>query len=141
MERTLAIIKPDAVKGRLVGTILQQIEETGLRILALRLIHLSEAQAEGFYAVHRGRPFFRGLTDYISSGPSVVLALEGGDAIRQWRELMARVDPVRAAAGTVRREFTGSIERNVTHGSDGPETAAFEISYFFPGIELGGPVR
>jgi nucleoside-diphosphate kinase len=141
MKRTLAIIKPDAVRGRLVGKILQQIEETGLRILALRLVHLSEAQAEGFYAVHRGRPFFRGLTEYISSGPSGVMALEGEDAIGRWRDLMGRADPVRTAAGTVRREFTGTIERNVTHGSDAQDTAAFEIAYFFSGIELGEPGR
>jgi nucleoside-diphosphate kinase len=138
MERTLAIIKPDAVRGRLVGKILQQIEEAGLEIRAMRLVRMSEEEAEGFYAVHRGRPFFEGLTGYISSGPSVVLALEAESAIQRWRDLMAKVDPVRVAAGAIRREFTGTIERNVTHGSDGPETAAFELSYFFPGIELGG---
>ena len=137
MERTLAIIKPDAVRGRLVGKILQQIEEAGFLIRAMRLVRMSEEEAEGFYAVHRGRPFFKGLTGYISSGPSVVFALEAEDAIKEWRDLMAKADPVRVAAGALRGEFTGTIERNVTHGSDGPESAAFELSYFFPGIELG----
>ncbi|MBE3072344.1 MAG: nucleoside-diphosphate kinase [Acidobacteria bacterium] len=137
MERTLAIIKPDAVSRRLAGKIIDRIEQSGLRIRALRLVHLSRADAEGFYAVHRERPFFRSLTEYMSSGPAIVLALEGEDAIRAWRSLMGATDPVKADAGTIRRDFGTSIERNATHGSDAPETAAFELGYFFRGIELG----
>jgi nucleoside-diphosphate kinase len=138
MQRTLAIIKPDAVERRLAGTILQRIEEAGFQIRAMRLVRLSRREAEGFYAVHRERPFFRGLTEFMSSGPAVVLALEAPDAIRRWRDLMGATDPAKAAEGTLRREFGSSIERNATHGSDAPETAAFELAYFFPGIELVG---
>ncbi len=138
MERTLAIIKPDAVERRLAGRILQRIEEAGFRIRALRMVHLTKPQAEGFYAVHRERPFFASLTDFMSSGPSIVLVLEGPDAISRWRALMGATDPARAEPGTIRREFGTSIERNVTHGSDGPETAAFEVGYFFPGLDLVG---
>jgi nucleoside-diphosphate kinase len=136
MERTLAIIKPDAVERRLAGRILQRIEEGGFQIRAIRLIHLSRAQAEGFYAVHRERPFFRSLTEFMSSGPSVVLALEAPDAIRTWRTLMGATDPAKADVGTIRKEFGASIERNATHGSDAPETAAFEVGYFFRGVDL-----
>jgi nucleoside-diphosphate kinase len=139
MERTLAIIKPDAVERRLAGRILQRIEDAGFRIRALRMVHLTKAQAEGFYAVHRQQPFFGSLTDFMSSGPSIVLVLEGPEAISRWRMLMGATDPARAAPGTIRREFGTSIERNVTHGSDGPETAAFELGYFFPGMELVSP--
>ena len=136
MERTLAIIKPDAVAGRLAGKIIDRIEQSGLQIRALRLVRLSRADAEGFYAVHRERPFFRSLTEYMSSGPAIVLALEGEDAIGAWRGLMGATDPARADAGTIRRDFGTSIERNATHGSDAPETAAFELGYFFRGVEL-----
>ncbi|MFB3854502.1 MAG: nucleoside-diphosphate kinase [Vicinamibacterales bacterium] len=136
MERTLAIIKPDAVASRLAGRILQRIEEDGFRILAMRLVRLSRAEAEGFYAVHRDRPFFASLTAYMSSGPAIVMALEREDAIARWRELMGATDPSKAAQGTIRREFGTSIERNATHGSDAPGTAAFELGYFFPGIDL-----
>ncbi len=136
MERTLAIIKPDAVERRLAGRILQRIEEAGFQIRAMRLVHLTRAQAEGFYAVHRARPFFAGLTGFMSSGPAVVLALEAPDAIRKWRDLMGATDPAEAADHTLRKEFGSSIERNATHGSDAPETAQFELGYFFPGIEL-----
>lgn len=136
MERTLAIIKPDAVSRRLAGKIIDRIEQSGLRIRALRLVHLSRADAEGFYAVHRERPFFRSLTEYMSSGPAIVLALEGEDAIRAWRGLMGATDPAKADAGTIRRDFGTSIERNATHGSDAPETAVFELGYFFRGVEL-----
>ncbi len=139
MERTLAIIKPDAVEGRVAGRILQRIEEGGFQIRAMRLVHLTRAQAEGFYAVHRARPFFGGLTTYMSSGPAVVMALEAPDAIRRWRELMGATDPAKAAEGTIRKEFGTSIERNATHGSDAPETAQFELGYFFPGVELAEP--
>jgi nucleoside-diphosphate kinase len=138
MERTLAIIKPDAVSRRLAGRILQRIEETGFEIRAMRLVRLNRAQAEGFYAVHRERPFFKSLTEFMSSGPAIVLALEAPDAIRKWRDLMGATDPAKAGAGTIRKEFGTSIERNATHGSDAPETAAFELGYFFPGVDFAG---
>ena len=136
MERTFAIIKPDAVERRLAGKILARIEEAGFTVRAMRLHHLSEKEAEGFYAVHRERPSFGGLTDFMSSGPCVLLALEAPDAIRRWRALMGATDPGKADAGTLRKEFGSSIERNATHGSDAPETAAFELGYFFRGIEM-----
>ena len=135
-ERTLAIIKPDAVERHLTGAILQRIEAQGFQIRAMRLVHLSKKQAEGFYAVHRDRSFFASLTDFMSSGPAVVLVLEAIDAIKRWRALMGASDPAKADAGTLRKEFAQSIERNAIHGSDAPETAAFEIGYFFAGIEL-----
>ena len=136
MERTFAIIKPDAVKAKFTGKILQRIEEAGFTIRAMQLRHLSVKQAEGFYAVHRERPYFASLTQFMSSGPCVVLALEADDAIRKWRTLMGATDPAKADAGTLRKDFGASIEHNATHGSDAPETAAFELGYFFPGIEL-----
>ena len=136
MERTLAIIKPDGVERKLIGAILQRIEEEGFRILGLRLLRLSPRQAEGFYAVHRERPFFSALTSFMSSGPAVVLVLEAPEAIARWREVMGATDPRRAAEGTLRRQFASDIERNVVHGSDAPATAADEIAYFFPQIEL-----
>jgi len=136
MERTFAIIKPDAVERRLVGQILARIEAAGFAIRAMRLQHLTTKEAQGFYAVHRERPFFRGLTEFMSSGPCVLLALEADDAIRQWRALMGATDPAKADAGTLRKEFGSSIERNATHGSDAPETAAFELGYFFRGMEM-----
>src|SRR5687767_6660698 len=135
MERTFAIIKPDAVERRLAGTILTRIEEAGFIVRAMRLQHLTKKEAEGFYAVHRERPFFGALTDFMSSGPCVLLALEAPDAIRKWRTLMGATDPAKADAGTLRKEFGASIERNATHGSDAPETAAFELGYFFRGME------
>ena len=138
MERTLAIIKPDAVSRRLAGRIVQRIEEAGFEILAMRLVRLNRAQAEGFYAVHRERPFFKSLTEFMSSGPAIVLALQAPDAIRKWRDLMGATDPARADAGTLRKEFGASIERNATHGSDAPDTAAFELGYFFPGVDFAG---
>jgi nucleoside-diphosphate kinase len=136
METTFAIIKPDAVRASYTGKILQRIEEAGFQIRAMRLRHLSQKDAEGFYAVHRERPFFASLTTFMSSGPCVVLALQAPDAIKKWRTLMGATDPAKADAGTLRKEFGGSIENNATHGSDAPETAAFELGYFFPGIEL-----
>jgi nucleoside-diphosphate kinase len=136
MERTFAIIKPDAVERRFVGQILARIEQAGFTIRAMRLQHLTKAEAEGFYAVHRERPFFGALTEFMSSGPCVVMALEAPDAIRKWRALMGATDPAKAEAGTLRKEFGGSIERNATHGSDAPETAAFELGYFFRGMEM-----
>jgi nucleoside-diphosphate kinase len=135
-ERTLAIIKPDAVERHLTGAILQRIEAQAFQIRAMRLVHLSKKQAEGFYAVHRDRSFFASLTDFMSSGPAVVLVLEATDAINRWRTLMGATDPAKADAGTLRKDFGQTIERNATHGSDAPETAAFEIGYFFAGIEL-----
>jgi|SRR3990170_1187769 len=137
MERTLAIIKPDAVARRRAGRILQRIEDEGFTIRAMRLEHLTRQDAEGFYAVHRERPFFESLTAYMASGPCIVLALEGPEAIARWRAVMGATDPAKAAAGTIRERFGESIERNATHGSDAPETAAFELGYFFRGLELG----
>ena len=136
MERTFAIIKPDAVKSRYTGRILQRIEEAGFTIRAMQMRSLSAKEAEGFYAVHRERPFFASLTQFMSSGPVVVLALEADDAIKKWRTLMGATDPAKAEAGTLRKEFGASIENNATHGSDAPDTAAFELGYFFPGIEF-----
>ena len=135
-ERTLAIIKPDAVERRLAGRIIQRIEEAGFQIRAMRRVRLSKREAEGFYAVHRERPVFGSLTEFMSSGPAIVMALEAPDAIRKWRTLMGATDPAKADAGTLRKEFAQSIERNATHGSDAPDTAAYEIGYFFPGVEL-----
>ena len=137
MERTFAIIKPDAVKKGSAGRILARIEEAGFRVCGLRMLHMSKKEAEGFYYVHRERPFFGGLTDFMSSGPCIVMCLEGADAIRKWRDLMGATDPAKAAAGTLRKEFGASIDNNATHGSDAPETAAFELGYFFRGMELG----
>jgi nucleoside-diphosphate kinase len=136
MERTFAIIKPDAVERKLVGKILARIEEAGFTVRAMRLHHLTKREAEGFYAVHRERPFFGGLTDFMSSGPCVMMALEAPDAIKKWRALMGATDPGKADAGTLRKDFGSSIERNATHGSDAPETAAFELGYFFRGMEM-----
>jgi len=136
MQRTFAIIKPDAVKNGMAGRILARIEEAGFRVLALRMIHMSKREAEGFYHVHRERPFFGGLTDFMSSGPCIVMCLEGADAIAKWRALMGATDPAKAEPGTLRKEFGASIDNNATHGSDAPETAAFELGYFFRGMEL-----
>jgi nucleoside-diphosphate kinase len=136
MERTFAIIKPDAVKKGYAGRILARIEAAGFRVCALRMIHLSKREAEGFYYVHRERPFFGGLTDFMSSGPCLVMCLEAPDAIKKWRDLMGATDPAKAAEGTMRKEFGASIDNNATHGSDAPETAAFELGYFFRGMEL-----
>jgi nucleoside-diphosphate kinase len=135
-ERTLAIIKPDAVERHVAGKIIQRIEAEGFTIRAMNQRALSTHQAEGFYAVHRERPFFKSLTVFMSSGPVIVLVLEAPDAIKKWRTLMGATDPAKADAGTLRKEFAESIERNATHGSDAPETAACEIGYFFAGIEL-----
>lgn len=136
MERTFAIIKPDATAKKYVGRILQRIEDAGFQIRAMRMMRLTRAEAEGFYAVHRERPFFKGLTEFMSSGPIVAMVLEAPDAIRNWRTLMGATDPAKADAGTLRKEFASSIGENATHGSDAPDTAAFEISYFFAGNEL-----
>lgn len=138
MERTLAIVKPDAFAAGHTGAIIQRIEEAGFRIRAMRLVSLSRQQAEGFYAVHRDKPFFGSLADFMSSGPAVVLALEAPDAITKWRSLMGATNPDKADAGTIRKQFGASIERNATHGSDAPDTAAFELGYFFAGVDLAG---
>ena len=135
-ERTFAIIKPDAVERRLAGKVLARIIEAGFTVRAMRLQHLTKREAEGFYAVHRERPFFGELTDFMSSGPCVLLALAAPDAIKKWRDTMGPTDPSKAAPGTLRRDFGESIGRNATHGSDAPETAAFELGYFFRGMEL-----
>ena len=136
MERTLAIIKPDAVGNRTAGRILERIETAGFTVRKMQMVALSRAEAEGFYVVHREQPFFGNLTTFMSSGPVLVLVLEAHGAIKKWRDLMGATDPAEAASGTIRHEFGQSIEQNATHGSDGPETAMFEIGYFFPGVEL-----
>jgi len=136
VERTLSIIKPDAVKKNVVGKICARFEAAGLRIAAARMMHLSRAQAEGFYAVHRERPFFRELVDFMISGPVLVQVLEGEAAIAKNRDLMGATDPKKAAAGTIRADFAESIDANAVHGSDGSDTARTEIAYFFPACEI-----
>jgi len=136
VELTLAMIKPDGVRRNLLGKIIDRVEAAGLSVAAMRLAHLSKREAEGFYAVHRARPFFASLTDYMCSGPVVLLALRGENAIRRWRDLMGATDPVKAAPGTIRKEFGESIECNTTHGSDAPDTARFEVGYFFNALEI-----
>ena len=136
LERTLTIIKPDAVQKGVVGRVVAQIEEAGLRILAARLVHLTPAQAAGFYVVHRERPFYEGLCQFMVSGPCIPMVLEGDDAIQRLRELMGATDPSKAASGTIRRAFAASIEANAIHGSDSSESAAFEIPYFFPALDI-----
>jgi nucleoside-diphosphate kinase len=131
IERTLAIIKPDAVKKRIVGKILDRIEEEGFEIIEMKMVRLTKDGARGFYAVHKGKPFFEGLTDFMSSGEIVVMALERENAIAHWRRVMGETDPARAQIGTLRRTYGFSIERNAVHGSDAPQTAETEIGYFF----------
>ena len=135
-ERTLAIIKPDAVNRGLTGDILSRIHKAGFAIIAIKSLRMSRGEAEGFYAVHRERPFFGELTAFMSSGKSVVMVLEADDAIRRWRDTMGATDPAKAAPGTIRRDLGASIQNNCTHGSDALGTAAFEIGYFFSGHEL-----
>ncbi len=136
LERTLTIIKPDAVRAGHVGDVVKMFEANGLRIAAARMATLTRREAEGFYAVHRTKPFFESLTAFMSSGPALVMVLEGENAIARLRKLMGATDPAKAAPGTVRKLYAQSIERNAIHGSDAPETAAFEIAYFFAGIDL-----
>jgi nucleoside-diphosphate kinase len=136
MEKTFAIIKPDAVGRGLAGDIIKRIEASGLKIRGLRLMHLSRVQAERFYEVHRARPFYKDLCAYMTSGPVVVMVLEGDKAITRWRELMGATDPAKASAGTIRKDFGENIERNAVHGSDAPETAAQEIPFFFSNLDL-----
>jgi nucleoside-diphosphate kinase len=131
IERTLAIIKPDAVKKRIVGKILDRIEEEGFQIVEMKMVRLTKDGARGFYAVHKGKPFFEGLTDFMSSGEIVVMILERENAIAHWRQVMGETDPARAQIGTLRRTYGFSIERNAVHGSDAPQTAETEIGYFF----------
>ncbi len=130
-EKTLAIIKPDAVKKRVVGKIIQRIEDEGFEILGIKMIHLTKDEARKFYYVHKDKPFYESLTDFMSSGPVVVLLLEKENAIKHWREVMGSTDPARAKPGTLRRLYGFSVERNAVHGSDGPETAEYEIGFFF----------
>jgi len=136
VERTLSIIKPDAVKKNAIGQIIARFEQGGLRVVAARMMHLSRAEAEGFYAVHRERPFFRDLVDFMISGPVLVQVLEGEDAIAKNRELMGATDPKKAAKGTIRADLADSIDANAVHGSDGAQTARTEIAYFFPAGEV-----
>ena len=135
---TFGIIKPDAVRAGKVGTIIQRITDGGFKLRALKLIHMTRAEAEGFYAVHRERPFFAGLTEFMSSGACIVLVLEQAGAVKVWRDLMGATDPAKADAGTLRKEFGASVGENAVHGSDSEENARIEISYFFSQLELVG---
>jgi len=136
MERTLAIIKPDGVSRGIIGEVIKRLENNDFKIVAMKMLHLSKKQAEGFYAVHQGKPFFESLTAFMSSGPAVVMVLEGENIITRYRELMGATNHKEAAEGTIRREFATDIEKNVVHGSDAPETAAFEIAYYFNNLEI-----
>jgi nucleoside-diphosphate kinase len=136
VERTLSIIKPDAVAKNVIGQIYSRFENAGLTVIAARMVHLSRAQAEGFYSVHKQRPFFKDLVDFMISGPVMVQVLEGENAIQMNRDLMGATDPRKAAKGTIRADFADSIDANAVHGSDSPETAATEIAYFFPKQEI-----
>ena len=136
LERTLSIVKPDGVKKNLIGAVYNRFEQAGLKIIAARMLNLSQKQAEGFYAVHRERPFFKDLVAYMTSGPVIVQVLEGENAVLKNRELMGATDPKKAAPGTIRADFASSIEENVVHGSDSAENAAIEIAYFFATSEL-----
>ena len=136
MERTLSIIKPDAVSKNVIGDIIRRFEKDGLKIASIKMIHLTKDQAKGFYAVHEKRPFYDSLTDFMSEGPIVVMILEGSDAIARNRALMGATNPAEAADGTIRKDHGTNVERNAVHGSDAPETAAFEIGYFFSDMEI-----
>jgi nucleoside-diphosphate kinase len=136
IERTLSIIKPDAVAKNVIGQIYQRFESAGLKIVAARMMHLSEREAAQFYAVHKERPFFKDLVSFMISGPVMVQALEGDNAIAKNRDLMGATDPKKAAPGTIRADFADSIDANAVHGSDAPETAAAEVAFFFPGLDV-----
>ncbi len=136
MERTLAIIKPDGVARGIIGEVIKRLESNKFKIVAMKMIHLSKKQAEGFYAVHQGKPFFESLTAFMSSGPAVVMVLEAENIIARYRELMGATNYKEAAEGTIRKDFATDIEKNVVHGSDAPETAAFEMAYFFNNLEI-----
>jgi nucleoside-diphosphate kinase len=136
MQRTLSIVKPDGVQKHLIGEVIKRFEDHGLKVIGLKMISMDKKEAEGFYTVHRGKPFFESLITFMSSGPSVVMVLEGEGAISKTRELMGTTDPEQAKEGTLRHQFATNIEKNVVHGSDAPETAAFEINYFFNALEM-----
>lgn len=136
MERTLSIVKPDGVQKHLLGEVIKRFEDHGLKVIGLKMISMDKKEAEGFYAVHRGKPFFDSLTTFMSSGPAVVMVLEAEGAIAKTRELMGATDPKQAKEGTLRRQYAANIEKNIVHGSDAPETAAFEIKYFFNALEM-----
>ncbi|MEE8397957.1 MAG: nucleoside-diphosphate kinase [Desulfobacterales bacterium] len=136
MERTLSIIKPDGVASGHIGDVIRRLEEKGMKIIAAKMIHMTRAQAEGFYEVHREKPFFNSLMDFMTSGPVVVMVLQGENIIAAYREIMGATNFEEAAEGTIRKDFATSIERNIVHGSDSPETAAFEIGYFFNSFEI-----
>lgn len=138
MERTLSIIKPDGISRGLAGEVIRRFEKNGIKVAAMKMIRMTKAQAQGFYNVHRERPFFDSVIDFMSSGPCVVLVLEGDDVIKRNRELMGATNPKDAAEGTIRKDFATDVEKNVVHGSDAPETAAFEIGYFFNKLEIVG---
>jgi len=135
-ERTLSIIKPDATERNLIGAIMQMIEGAGLKVVAMKMIHLTKKEAEGFYAVHKEKPFFGELTDYMCSGPVVVSVLEGDNAIKKYREIMGATNPANADEGTIRKTYAKNLQCNSVHGSDAPETAAYEMSYFFNALEI-----
>ena len=136
MEKTLSIVKPDGVGKHLIGEVIKRFQNHGLKVVGLKMVSMDKKEAEGFYAVHRGKPFFESLTTFMSSGPSVVMVLEGEGAIAKTRELMGATDPKQAKEGTLRRQYAANIERNIVHGSDALETAAFEIGYFFNALEI-----
>ncbi len=136
VERTLSIIKPDGVEKGVIGQVVARFEQAGLKPIALRMVHLSRAEAEGFYAVHKARPFFNDLVKFMTSGPAVLMVLEGENAVARNREIMGATDPKKAAAGTIRKDFATDIEKNTVHGSDSPENAAIEVAYFFRQVDL-----
>ncbi|MBI5894243.1 MAG: nucleoside-diphosphate kinase [Deltaproteobacteria bacterium] len=138
MQRTLSIIKPDGVKKNIIGEIISRFEKNNIKVVAMKMLHMTKKEAEGFYAVHKARPFFDSLTTFMSSGPVVVMALEGNDVIKRNRDLMGATNPKDALPGTIRKDFADSIDANIVHGSDAPETAAFEINYFFNALEICG---
>ena len=136
IERTLSIIKPDGVERNLIGDVIKRIEAHGIKIMAVKMIHMTKEQAKGFYAVHEGKPFYESVTDFMSSGSCLVMVLEGEDAIKRYRDLMGATNYKNAEEGTIRRDYATDIEKNVVHGSDSPETAKFEIGYFFNSLEI-----
>ena len=136
MERTLSIVKPDGVQKHIIGEVIKRFEVHGLKVIGLKMISMDKIEAEGFYAVHKGKPFYASLTDFMSSGPAVVMVLEGENAITKVRDLMGATDPTKAKEGTLRNQYATNIERNVVHGSDAPETASYEINYFFNALEV-----
>ena len=136
METTLAIVKPDGVASGLIGEVVKRIEQEGLRIVGMRMEHMTRTKAEGFYYVHREKPFFGSLIEFMTSGPSVIMVLQGENVVKRWRALMGATNPANADPGTIRRDMATGIERNVAHGSDAPDTASYEVNYFFTGTEL-----